>query len=111
MPELILIMIACAAAYAWWNASRAASERATQVGRNACRNAGVILLDESVHANGLRLRRNEDGRLGVERSFRFDYSYDGVERHTGRMVLRGEALVSFIGPVGSTAQVSPFVRD
>ncbi|MET0288486.1 MAG: DUF3301 domain-containing protein [Pseudoxanthomonas sp.] len=111
MPELILIMIAGGAAFAWWNASRAASERATTVGRNACRNAGVILLDESVHANGLRLRRGEDGRLGVERSFRFDYSYDGVERHTGRMVLRGESLVSFIGPVGSTAQISPFARD
>ncbi|MET0755613.1 MAG: DUF3301 domain-containing protein, partial [Pseudoxanthomonas sp.] len=33
------------------------------------------------------------------RSFRFEYSYDGVDRHTGRMVLRGEKLVSFIGPV------------
>jgi len=39
-----------------------------------------------------------------ERSFRFDYSYDGVERHSGRMVLRGRQLVSFVGP--ASARVS-----
>lgn len=99
MPTLILLMIAGAAVFAYWNAARAAAERAITLGRNACEAAGVIWLDQSVHASGLRLRRNEDGRLGFERTFRFDYSYDGVERHSGRMVLRGDTLVSFIGPV------------
>lgn len=105
MPSLILWMIAGAAVFAYWNAARAAAEHAKQLGRNACSAAQVIWLDESVHASGIRLRRGEDGRLGFERSFRFEYSYDGVDRHTGRMVLRGEKLVSFIGPV--KAPVSP----
>ncbi len=61
-------------------------------------------LDQSVHATGLRLCRLPSGWLGFERSFRFDYSYDGVERHSGRMVLRGRQLVSFVGP--ATARVS-----
>ncbi|HET6783779.1 MAG TPA: DUF3301 domain-containing protein [Pseudoxanthomonas sp.] len=99
MPSLILWMIAGAAAFAYWNAARAAAEHAKQLGRNACSAAQVIWLDESVHASGIRLRRGEDGRLGFERSFRFEYSYDGVDRHVGRMVLRGQKLVSFIGPV------------
>ncbi|HYM86237.1 MAG TPA: DUF3301 domain-containing protein, partial [Pseudoxanthomonas sp.] len=47
----------------------------------------------------IRVRRNEDGRLGFERNFRFEYSYDGIDRHVGRMVLRGDRLVSFIGPI------------
>ncbi len=104
----ILLMIFGAAAFSYWNAARAAAERAGQLGRNACEAAQVIWLDQSVHATGIRLRRNEDGKLGFERTFRFDYSYDGVERHSGRLVLRGDRLVSFVGPVKPT--VVPFER-
>lgn len=98
MYSLTLLMIAGAALFAWWSASRDAAERATALGRDACRNAGVIWLDQSVHASGLRLRRHDNGWLGVERSFRFEYSEDGVERHTGRLVLFGDKLVAFSGP-------------
>ena len=99
MPSLILLMIAGAAVVAWWNASRAAAERAEVLGRDACAAADVQWLDQSVHANGLRLRRGEDGWLGFERSFRFEYSHDGTDRHVGRLVLRQGRLVSFVGPV------------
>src|SRR5690606_28121994 len=103
---LILLMIAAAGAYAYWNAARAAAERATVLGRDACKAAGVIWLDQSVHANGLRLRRRDDGRLGFERSFRFEYSEDGVGRHVGRLVLAGDRLVSFSGPARATETVA-----
>ena len=105
-PVLIALMLAGSAAYAWWNASRAAAERAAQLGRDACRAAGVIWLDQSVHASGLRLRRRHDGRLGFERSFRFEYSEDGIERHIGRLVLHGERLVQFSGPARATQAVT-----
>ncbi len=105
-PGVILLMIAGAAVVAYWNAARAAAERAEQLGRNACAAADVIWLDQTVHAHGIRLRRNEDGKLGFERSFRFEYSHDGLDRHIGRLVLRGDRLVSFLGPVKPS--VSPF---
>ena len=103
----ILLLVAIALGYAWWSSARTAAERAEEVGRNACHAAGVQWLDQTVHADGLRLRRRRDGRLGLERSFRFDYSRDGVERHVGRMVLRGDRLVSFVGPSTGT-RVVPF---
>lgn len=103
MPSLILLMIAGALAYAWWNAARAASENAIAVGRTACRVAGVQLLDQTVHAISLRLRRRDDGRMGLERSFRFEYSHDGTDRHRGLMVFHGERLVSFTGPAPAVA--------
>ncbi|WP_454831883.1 DUF3301 domain-containing protein [Pseudoxanthomonas wuyuanensis] len=103
MPSLILLMIFGAAVFAYWNAARAAAERAEQLGRDACKAADVLWLDQTVHAHGLRVRRGEDGKLGFERSFRFEYSYDGIDRHIGRLVLRGEQLVSFIGPVRPAA--------
>lgn len=101
MSGLTVIMILAAAGFAFWSASRAAAERATELGRDACRRAGVQLLDDSVHADRLRLRRRPDGRLGFEHGFRFHWSDDGVHRHVGRMVLLGGELVSFSGPVAS----------
>ena len=99
---MLLAMIFLAAGYFWWSAARAAAERARDVGRHACDAAGVQWLDQTVHADGLRLRRREDGWLGLERSFRFEYSEDGQDRHIGRLVLLGNALVSFSGPARAT---------
>jgi hypothetical protein len=102
MPTLLILMIVLALGSAYWSAARAAAERADQVGRDACRAAGVQWLDETVHASGIRLARGEDGRLGFERYFRFEYSEDGQDRHIGRLVLRGQRLVAFSGPVRPT---------
>lgn len=99
VETLLVLMVSGAALFASWNSARAANERAVVLGRDACRIAGVQLLDQTVHASGLRLRRNEDGRLGLERSFRFEYSRDGSDRHVGRLVLQGDRLVGFSGPV------------
>jgi len=96
---LLILMIVAAMAFAFWSASRAAAERAEAVGRDACRAAGVQWLDQSVHAIGLRLVRHESGWLGFERTFRFDYSINGEDRHVGKLVLRGDRLVAFTGPV------------
>lgn len=98
MPTLVIVMIVCAAAVSFWSAGRAAAERAEALGRDACRAGGVQWLDQSVHLQGLRLRRLDSGWLGIERTFRFDYSHDGVDRHAGRLVLHGDRLVSFTGP-------------
>ena len=106
MPTLLILMCVFAAGFFYWSAARAAAERAERVGRNACGAAGVQWLDQTVHADGLRLRRGRDGRLGFERSFRFEYSIDGSDRYIGRMVLRGDDLVSFSGPARSTSVVT-----
>ncbi|HZX76315.1 DUF3301 domain-containing protein [Lysobacter sp.] len=99
MPTLLILMIVAAMVFAFWSAGRAAAERAEVVGRNACQAAGVQWLDQSVHAIGIRLCRHESGWLGWERTFRFDYSINGEDRHVGRMVLRGDRLIAFSGPV------------
>jgi len=97
-PSMIALMILGALGVAWWNAARAANERATALGRAACERAGVIWLDQTVHACGLRLYRRENGRLGLERQFRFEYSFSGHDRHPGQLVLHGNHLVSLVGP-------------
>ena len=103
MLTLLILMAVSAAAFAFWSAGRAAAERAEALGRDACHAAGVQLLDQTVHATGMRLRRRGDGRLGLERSFRFEYSDNGADRHIGRLVLHGTRLVGFSGPVAPSA--------
>ena len=98
-------MILFGVGFAFWSTARAAAERAGDVGRSASQAAGVQWLDQSVHASGLRLCRNEDGRLGFERTFRFEYSEDGVDRHVGQLVLRGDRLVAFSGPARATSVI------
>lgn len=98
MPSLILLMIAGAAGYAFWNASLAAAETAARIGRNACQVANVQWLDQSVHTIAIRPCRLASGWLGFQRTFRFEYSRDGTDRHAGRIVLRGLDLVQFTGP-------------
>ena len=105
MPTLLIVMIIAALGLAYWSAGRAAAERADQLGRDACQAAGVQWLDQTVHAAGLRLRRGDNGRLGFERSFRFEYSHDGADRHVGRLVLRGDRLVYFAGPTRAASVV------
>ncbi|MGY0503780.1 DUF3301 domain-containing protein [Luteimonas sp. e5] len=90
----------------WFNASRRAAETAHELGRRACRRNGVQWLDQTVHATGVRLRRGADGRLGLERSYRFEYSRDGSDRHAGSLSLLGGELTRFVGPVREDGQIS-----
>jgi len=106
MSTLLIVMILACLGLAFWNAARGAAERAESVGRDACAAAGVQWLDQTVHASGLRLRRQHDGRLGLERSFRFEYSQDGSDRHIGRLVLHGDRLVAFSGPTRSASVIT-----
>ena len=54
------------------------------------------LLDQSVHMRRLSLSRNDRGRWRVWRQYRFDYSYDGVERRQGFVTMLGPELQSIM---------------
>ena len=112
MPTLLILMIVGVTVFFTFTAARAAAERAAEIGRDACHAAGVQWLDQAVHATGLRLRRHDNGWLGLERSFRFEYSEDGQDRHIGRLVLFGDKLVGFSGPSrAAQAMVRGFRQD
>ena len=98
MPTLLIVMIVAATGVrVLERRPRRRRTRRSSSGATPADAAGVQWLDQTVHAIGLRLRRGEDGRLGLERTFRFDYSHDGSDRHVGRLVLRGDRLVRSAG--------------
>lgn len=89
-PLLALIVFGSLALL--WAESRAASELAQRLGRDACAAAGVQWLDHSVMLTRLGLRRDDEGRLRVLRQYRFDYSWRGDDRQQGSLALLGRRL-------------------
>jgi Protein of unknown function (DUF3301) len=65
------------------------------VGRASARD-DFQLLDQSVHLQRVSLSRDETGRWRIWRQYRFDYSYDGVERRQGFVVMLGRQLQSIV---------------
>ncbi len=60
------------------------------------------LLDQSVHMRRISLSRDESGRWHIWRQYRFDYSYDGVERRQGFVTMLGKQLQSIMVSERST---------
>jgi len=87
---LLILLFISLVAISWWHHTRA-REVARQMAHQACREAGVQLLDDSVGLRRLRVRRRQ-GTWQVERIFRFDFSRDGADRWTGSLELEGHAL-------------------
>jgi hypothetical protein len=54
------------------------------------------LLDQSVHLQRISLSRDDNGRWRIWRQYRFDYSYDGVERRHGFVIMLGRQLQSVV---------------
>ena len=54
------------------------------------------LLDQAVHIRRLSLSRGQEGRWHVWRQYRFDYSYDGVERRQGHVIMLGKQLQAVV---------------
>ena len=65
------------------------------VGRAGARD-DFQLLDQSVHMRRISLSRDDTGRWRIWRQYRFDYSYDGVERRQGFVTMLGKQLQSIV---------------
>ena len=71
-------------------------EIAVQAVGKASREDDFQLLDQTVHIQRLSLSRNGNGIWRIWRQYRFDYSYDGVERRQGFVIMLGKQLQSVV---------------
>ena len=78
----------------WWYDSMRARERALVVAGAACGRDGLQLLDETVECVNTWPARDDDGRLVLRRTYRFEFSDDGNNRRTGMVVILGRAVES-----------------
>ncbi len=87
---------------AFWSSGRAAAEEAARFSRQLCIRAGVQWLDDSVHQIRIAVER-DGGRLRWRRTYRYEYSNDGHDRHPGSVTLLGDRAVSWSEPVARAA--------
>jgi len=91
---LALLLVGLACAYVF-SAIRV-RELAVQAVQRAGHTDDFQLLDQSVHIRRISLSRDSGGRWRVWRQYRFDYSYDGVERRQGFVIMLGRQLQSVV---------------
>ena len=94
MPVFEITAILALAGVAWlWSDSLKAREAAIDAARAACAAEGLLLLDATVAISGLKLARDDDGRLKVQRAYEFEFSDTGDNRLKGSVVLLGHRVV------------------
>lgn len=98
MDTTLLVLVVLGPVLYFWARARDASEVARRHGLEACERAGVQLLDHSVALVKLGMKRGEDGRLGLVRQYRFDYSREGSDRSSGALALHGLKLLWITAP-------------
>lgn len=89
-----LSLLLLIAAIAWlWHDGLGAREVAVAAAAAACRRESLQFLDDTVAQRGLRLVRNDAGRLVLQRAFGFEFSETGDDRQPGLVILHGREIV------------------
>ena len=92
----ILAVFLCGALCLHFLGSIRVRELAVQAVARASRQDDFQLLDQAVHLRRISLSRDSTGRWRIWRQYRFDYSYDGVERRQGFITMLGKKLESLV---------------
>jgi hypothetical protein len=71
-------------------------ELAVQAVQRASKKDDFQLLDQTVHIQRVSLSRNDQGLWSIWRQYRFDYSFEGVERRQGHVIMLGKKLKAII---------------
>lgn len=90
--ELLGLIVLAGGAWLWLDGLRA-RDGGIAAARAACHAEGLQLLDDTVSLSGLRLARDEGGRLMLRRVYDFEYSDTGDNRRNGSVVLLGHRVV------------------
>jgi hypothetical protein len=69
-------------------------EKAIAICSKACEERNVQLLDQTVSVYRIGVRWGAEG-IRLRRTYRFDYSDDGEDRHTGHLILVGTRQEEF----------------
>ena len=89
MLDDIFLIALLLVAYLYWSKAQQAKELALKAARAHCLDMEVQMLDEYVALDGIRLKRDEAGKVHMRRSFLFEFSSTGNERYNGRIVMLG----------------------
>ena len=90
-PEIFGILALGALAWLWLDSLKT-REIAISAARAACAAEELMLLDATVAIAGLKLARDDDGRLKLQRVYDFEFSDTGNNRLKGSVVMLGHRV-------------------
>lgn len=93
MDMISLSLLTGALAWFWFDSMRAL-EAARNMGKQACIDANVQFLDDTVARTSQALARDKYGRRVLRRTYRFEFSETGNTRLEGLLILQGDKLES-----------------
>ena len=89
--EVVGILVLAALAWLWLDSLKA-REVAVRAAREVCMAEGLQLLDWTVAIASLKLTREVNGRLKIQRAYDFEYSDTGNNRLKGGLVMLGHRV-------------------
>ncbi len=95
LGELVVLFL-LGAGFLYFFSSARVRELALQAVKHASRRDDFQLLDQSVHIRRVSMSRDSEGRWRIWRQYRFDYSYDGVQRRQGHVIMLGRQLQAVV---------------
>jgi hypothetical protein len=75
-----------------WQSSQRGRDTAIETARQTCQRQGVQFLDGTAALQGIRPYFTGADGPGLQRTYTFDYSEDGIGRRTGCIILRNSRV-------------------
>ena len=95
MASLLIILFLGLLAWFWFNSIRA-KEIAMQASAEACKQIEVQFLDQTASLKKIKVSRNKNGRMTLERTFTFDFSRDRETRTQGLVTIIGQRVTQVL---------------
>jgi hypothetical protein len=92
--EITAILVCVGVGWLWMDSLKA-REVAVRAAREACAQDGLLFLDQTVSITTVKLARDDNGRVQLQRSYEFEYSDTGDNRRKGNVVLLGRTVILF----------------
>ncbi len=91
--ETLLVVGLILGGWLFYEALRA-REAAIRITKEACKQQGLQLLDDTVHGVRFSFARDHEGVVRLRRTFLFDFSENGIDRRSGSVVMLGAQVES-----------------
>lgn len=91
--EIALLLLVVGAGWFWYDGMRA-RELAHTLGKRACTEQGLQFLDDTVAMSSIKVKRDEDGQLTLQRVYRFEFSDTGDNRRGGSIAISGQRITA-----------------
>jgi hypothetical protein len=92
--EIVGILFLAAVAWLWLDSLKV-REAAVRAAKEVCAAEGLLFLDDTVAISALKLARDDQGQMRIQRSYDFEFSDTGNNRLKGSVVMLGHQLVLF----------------